>query len=306
MQNGIPLTAEQQLALVEQYGGLDVWGTELTAPHYAAAWAWAGNCPFQWGKQMASHLGGSRNPMAVSWPARITEKGGLRSQFTHVIDVGPTILEVAGIPAPTHVNGIEQQPFHGTSFLGSLTDANAAEHRTQQYFEVMGYRAMYKDGWWLSMVPPRIPVGSDPRRNGQAGTGCVEPRRRPGRALLPAGRLHPGQRPGRQQPRQGGRAAPVVLGGGRAVSGPAPARGPVGAVRHRPAAGDADPFHLPRRRAEHRLRDDPEGLRPLLHHHRPPGDPRRAAPRGSSSPRPTISAAFRSSSRTASCDTPTR
>ena len=157
MQNGIPLTAEQQLALVEQYGGLDVWGTELTAPHYAAAWAWAGNCPFQWGKQMASHLGGSRNPMAVSWPARITEKGGLRPQFTHVIDVGPTILEVAGIPAPTHVNGIEQEPFHGTSFLRSLTDASAAEHRTQQYFEIMGYRAMYKDGWWLSMVPPRIP-----------------------------------------------------------------------------------------------------------------------------------------------------
>ena len=76
MQNGIPLTAEQQLALVEQYGGLDVWGTELTAPHYAAAWAWAGNCPFQWGKQMASHLGGSRNPMAVSWPGGSPRRAG--------------------------------------------------------------------------------------------------------------------------------------------------------------------------------------------------------------------------------------
>ena len=175
MQNGIPLTAEQQLALVEQYGGLDVWGTELTAPHYAAAWAWAGNCPFQWGKQMASHLGGSRNPMAVSWPARITEQGGLRSQFTHVIDVGPTILDIAGIPGPTHVNGIEQQPFHGTSFLGSLTDANAAEHRTQQYFEVVGYRAMYKDGWWLSMVPPRIPWDLTPAAMARLAPGVWVP-----------------------------------------------------------------------------------------------------------------------------------
>ena len=100
MQNGIVLSGEQQLALIEQYGGLEAWGTEIMAPHYAAAWAWAGNCPFQWGKQVASHLGGTRNPMVVSWPRGIADKGGLRSQFTHVIDIGPTILEAAGIPAP--------------------------------------------------------------------------------------------------------------------------------------------------------------------------------------------------------------
>ena len=246
MQNGIPLTAEQQLALVEQYGGLDVWGTELTAPHYAAAWAWAGNCPFQWGKQMASHLGGSRNPMAVSWPARITEKGGLRPQFTHVIDVGPTILEVAGIPAPTHVNGIEQQPFHGTSFLRSLTDASAAEHRTQQYFEIMGYRAMYKDGWWLSMVPPRIPWDLTPAAVAKLAPGVWIPDDDPVELYYLPDDFTQAQRPGRQQPRESGRAAPVVLGGGGEVSGPAPARGPGGVVRHRPAAGNADPFHLPR------------------------------------------------------------
>ena len=99
----------------------------------------------------------------------------MRSQFTHVIDVGPTILEVAGIPAPTHVNGIEQQPFHGTSFLGSLTDANAAEHRTQQYFEIMGYRAMYKDGWWLSMVPPRIPWDLTPAAVAKLAPGVWVP-----------------------------------------------------------------------------------------------------------------------------------
>ncbi|MCZ7537736.1 MAG: arylsulfatase, partial [Acidimicrobiia bacterium] len=134
MQNGIPLTPEQQLALVEQYGGLDVWGTELIAPHYAAAWAWAGNCPFQWGKQVASHLGGTRDAMAIRWPRRIAA-GGLRSQFTHVIDVGPTVLEVAGIPQPTHVDGIEQEPLHGTSFAYTFADADAAEHHTQRYFE---------------------------------------------------------------------------------------------------------------------------------------------------------------------------
>ena len=105
MQNGIALTAEQQLSLIEQYGGLDAWGTDAYAPHYAAAWAWAGNTPFQWGKQCASHLGGTRNGMVVSWPERIKDAGGLRTQFTHCIDVGPTILEAAGIPEPKVVDG---------------------------------------------------------------------------------------------------------------------------------------------------------------------------------------------------------
>src|SRR6267142_1259926 len=87
MINGVPLTDEQQLQLVLKWGGLDAWGTELMAPHYSAAWAWAGNCPFHWGKQVASHLGGTRNPMVVHWPQGIREQGGLRSQFTHVTDI---------------------------------------------------------------------------------------------------------------------------------------------------------------------------------------------------------------------------
>ena len=90
MQNGIPLTDENQLQLSELYGGLDEWGTAIMDPHYGAAWAWAGNTPFQWGKQVGSHLGGTRNPMVVHWPDRIQDAGGLRSQFTHVIDVAPT------------------------------------------------------------------------------------------------------------------------------------------------------------------------------------------------------------------------
>ena len=158
MQNGIPLTDEMQLQLTERYGGIEAWGGgELMDPHYSAAWAWAGNTPFQWGKQAGSHLGGTRNPMVIHWPARVTGTGGLRSQFTHVIDVAPTILDVAGIPVPSSVDGIDQEPMHGVTFTGTLTDPAAPERHTQQYFETIGNRAMYKDGWWLAMKTPRIP-----------------------------------------------------------------------------------------------------------------------------------------------------
>ena len=157
MQNGIPLTDEMQLQLTERYGGVERWGAQIMAPHYGAAWAWAGNTPFRWGKQVGSHLGGTRDPLVVHWPDRVTDAGGLRSQFAHVIDVAPTILEIAGIPAPDTVDGIEQEPMHGASFLPSLTDDDAPEHRTQQYFETVGNRAMYRDGWWLAMKTERIP-----------------------------------------------------------------------------------------------------------------------------------------------------
>jgi arylsulfatase len=157
MQNGIPLTDEMQLQLSERYGGTDAWGGELMDPHYSAAWAWAGNTPFQWGKQVGSHLGGTRNPMVIHWPQRVTGTGGLRSQFTHVTDVAPAILDVAGIPVPSSVDGIDQEPMHGVSFTATLTDPATAEHHTQQYFETVGNRAMYKDGWWLAMRTPRIP-----------------------------------------------------------------------------------------------------------------------------------------------------
>ena len=155
--NGIPLTPAQQLEAIKAYGGLEVWGGPRTDPHYAAAWAWAGNAPFQWGKQVASHLGGTRNGMVITWPRRIRDRGGLRSQFTHVIDVAPTLLELVGLPAPTEVNGVVQMPMHGVSFAYTFDDANAPERHTQQYFEILGNRAMYKDGWMLSCRVPRIP-----------------------------------------------------------------------------------------------------------------------------------------------------
>ncbi|MGH2936758.1 MAG: arylsulfatase [Solirubrobacterales bacterium] len=157
MQNGIPLTDEMQLQLAERYGGIEAWGNQMMAPHYSAAWAWAGNTPFKWGKQVGSHLGGTRNPLVVHWPGRITENGELRGQFTHVTDIGPTILDIAGIPMPTHIDGIEQEPMHGVTFADSLTDAKAPERHVQQYFETIGNRSMYKDGWWLSMKTARIP-----------------------------------------------------------------------------------------------------------------------------------------------------
>lgn len=160
--NGIDVPAEMQLKLIESYGGIDAWGGPEFQPHFACAWAWAGNTPFQWGKQIASHLGGTRDPLVVRWPKRIQDRGGLRSQFTHVIDVAPTILEAAGIAAPSTVNGIEQMPIHGTSFAYSFADAAAPSRHTQQYFEIFGNRAMYKDGWIACARLDRIPWKLDP------------------------------------------------------------------------------------------------------------------------------------------------
>jgi arylsulfatase A-like enzyme len=175
MVNGLPLTDQEQLQLTLKWGGLEAWGTEMMYPHYSTAWAWAGNTPFAWGKQVASHLGGTRNPLVIRCPQRIKDSGGLRSQFTHVTDIGPTILDLVGIPQPTHVDGVEQQPMTGTTFAESLADANAAERHTQQYFENFGNRAMYKDGWWLAMRMPRVPWRLDPELLKRFAPGVWDP-----------------------------------------------------------------------------------------------------------------------------------
>jgi arylsulfatase A-like enzyme len=137
----------------------DVWGTEQTYNHMSAGWSWAFDTPFTWFKQNASRLGGIRQSMAVSWPARITDKGGLREQFMHVIDVVPTILEVTGIAAPEYVDGIPQQPIEGTSFAYTFDAENAktASKHATQYFEMMGQWALYHDGWLLSTKVNRAP-----------------------------------------------------------------------------------------------------------------------------------------------------
>ena len=173
--NGVVLDAEQQLRLIDAYGGIDALGGDHTAPHYAAAWAHAGNTPFQWGKQMSSHLGGDRDPMVVAWPARIKGDGALRTQFTHCIDVGPTVLEAVGIPEPATVDGIGQEPMDGTSFLYTFAGAQAAERHTVQYFEMFGSRAMYKDGWWACTRLDKAPWDFSPETIKRFAPGVYDP-----------------------------------------------------------------------------------------------------------------------------------
>ena len=137
----------------------DVWGTDLTYNHMSAGWSWAFDTPFSWFKQNASRLGGVNQNMVVSWPARIKDKGGLRQQFVHVIDVVPTILEAAGLRAPEVVDGIPQKPIEGTSFAYTFDAKNAKEpsrHKTQ-YFEMFGQWALYNEGWLLSTKVNRAP-----------------------------------------------------------------------------------------------------------------------------------------------------
>jgi arylsulfatase A-like enzyme len=140
--NGIVSTAESQLKHIDE------WGGPTTFPHYAVGWAHALNTPFQWTKQVASHFGGTRNGMVVHWPARLPNaKGEVRSQFHHVIDIAPTILEAAGLPEPKVVDGAVQRPMDGVSMVYSFASPNAGERRTTQYFEMFGNRGIYHEGW---------------------------------------------------------------------------------------------------------------------------------------------------------------
>ncbi len=141
----------QKLAAMDKIGSAELYA------HYNAGWAWGLDAPFQWTKTVASHLGGTRNGMVISWPKRIHNPGGLRSQFSHVNDIAPTILEAAGIPEPKEVNGIAQKPMNGTSLVYSFDNAKAPERHTTQYFEVMGNRAIYHDGWMASAFHGRLP-----------------------------------------------------------------------------------------------------------------------------------------------------
>lgn len=126
---------------------MDDFGSPRSYNHYAVGWAWAMNSPLQWTKQVASHWGGTRNGTIVHWPQGIEERGGQRTQFTHCIDVAPTVLEAAGLPEPTSVNGVMQSPMEGTSMLYSFNDADAAEQHDLQYFEMFGNRGVYHRGW---------------------------------------------------------------------------------------------------------------------------------------------------------------
>ena len=139
--NGIQLGLPGLLAKFNEIGGPE------TEPHIPAGWTLAANTPFQWAKQVASHLGGTRNPVVISWPKRIKDTGGLRSQFHHLIDIAPTILDAAGLQAPQMVNGVSQKQTEGMSMVYTFDSAAVPDRRTVQYFEMLGNRAIYKDGW---------------------------------------------------------------------------------------------------------------------------------------------------------------
>jgi arylsulfatase len=149
--NGVPEDTAYAVKHLDEIGGPKSYN------HYPVGWAWAMNTPFQWGKQVASHLGGVRNPLVVSWPKRIKDVGGVRTQFHHCIDVVPTILEAAGVPEPTVVNGAKQKPIEGVSMAYSFADAKAKSPRKTQYFEMFGNRAVYGNGWIAACRHGRLP-----------------------------------------------------------------------------------------------------------------------------------------------------
>jgi arylsulfatase len=142
--NNVPETLEDNLKHIDELGGPKHFN------HFPAGWAWAMNTPFQWTKQIASHLGGVRNPLAISWPARIKDKGGVRSQFHHVIDIAPTIYEAVGVSLPDVLNGVPQKSLDGVSMVYTFDDANAPGRHRTQYFEMLVNRGIYQDGWWAA------------------------------------------------------------------------------------------------------------------------------------------------------------
>jgi arylsulfatase len=148
-----------QVPVKDQFLWYPFWGSERTFPHFSAGWAWAMSTPFKWVKQVASHFGGTAQGVAMSWPGHISDVGGIRRQFHHVIDIAPTILEVTGIPAPETIDGIKQRPIDGVSMMYTWDRANAdvpTRHATQ-YFEMLGNRAIYHEGWVAATTPANLP-----------------------------------------------------------------------------------------------------------------------------------------------------
>ena len=149
--NGVVLPVNEQMKFY------DSWGSDNTYPHMSVAWSWAFDTPFQWTKQVASHFGGTRQGVAMAWPKRIKDKGGIRTQFHHVIDIAPTLLDATGILEPYMVNGIAQRPIEGVSMTYTWDQPNAPTRHPTQYFEMMGNRAIYHNGWIASTTPAAPP-----------------------------------------------------------------------------------------------------------------------------------------------------
>jgi arylsulfatase len=147
------------LPIAAQMKAYDAWGSDVTYPHMSVAWSWAFDTPFKWTKQVASHFGGTRQGMCIAWPNRIKDAGGIRTQFHHMIDIVPTILEATGIPAPVMFNGIAQKPIEGVSmvYTWDQANANAPSKRETQYFEMFANRGIYHEGWYACTTPPAPP-----------------------------------------------------------------------------------------------------------------------------------------------------
>ena len=248
MQNGIALTPEQQLSLIDGYGGLDAWGTDAFAPHYASAWAWAGNAPFQWGKQVASHLGGTRNGMVVSWPERIRDAGRV------ALPVHPLHRHRPDHPRsgrhPRAQGGGRDRPEadggHELPVQLRRRERGRAAHRAV-------LRDLRQPGDLQGRLVGRLharphPLGRVAAVDREIRSRNLRPRAGHVGALLPARRLHPGQRPRRGASGEARRAEGALLGGGREAQRPA-ADGRVLRLLRDPAA-DADDHdaHLLRRR----------------------------------------------------------
>jgi arylsulfatase A-like enzyme len=175
---GIDVPVEDQMKFY------DAWGSPETTPHMSVAWSWAFDTPFKWTKQVASHFGGTRQGMVMSWPGHIQDAGGIRTQFHHLIDIVPTILEASGIKAPVMVDGIAQKPIEGVSmaYTWDKANADAPSTRTTQYFEMFGNRAIYHDGWVATTTPPNAPLVDGnrkiPRRRQRLQVGTLQHRRR--------------------------------------------------------------------------------------------------------------------------------
>ena len=202
---------------------IDEFGTPTAYNHYAVGWAHAMDTPYQWTKQVASHWGGTRNGTIVHWPAGIDARGEVRSQFHHVIDVAPTVLEVAGLPAPLSVNGVEQRPLEGVSMAYSFADAGADDRHTTQYFEMFCNRGIYHEGW-TAVTRHSIPWVAD-------GDACLRGRRLG--AVRTRG-LDAGARPRGRAAGEARRAPAAVPGRGPEVQRAPPRRPPVRALQSRP------------------------------------------------------------------------
>ena len=149
--NGVPESLDYLMSVMDELGG------PMHINHYPVGWAHAMDSPFQWTKQVASHFGGTRNGMVISWPKHMQKTDEVRSQFCSVIDIAPTILEVAGIKEPTMINGVKQKPIEGSSLVYTFGDAKAPTHHNTQYFEMFGNRGIYQDGWMATTTPLRVP-----------------------------------------------------------------------------------------------------------------------------------------------------